>query len=86
VGGALPVVTLILPSSDTNCTFFHNNRDKENICKTVTRSFTDELLLYQSAMQDFKNELKESLTKKVQSIKSDASEDYIDLSFRSESS
>ena len=43
-------------------------------------------MLYQSAMQDFKNELKERLTKKVQTVRSDASEDYIDLSLRSESS
>jgi len=60
--------------------------DKENICKTVTRSFTDELLLYQSAIQDFKNELKERLTKRVQTIRPKASEDFIDLSLRSESS
>ncbi|CAB9506415.1 SYNtaxin [Seminavis robusta] len=60
--------------------------DKENICKTVTRSFTDELLLYQSALQDFKNELKERLTKKIQSIRKGASEDFVDMSLRSESS
>lgn len=60
--------------------------DKENICKTVTRSFTDELLLYQSAIQDFKNELKERLTKEVQNFRPKASEDFIDLSLRSESS
>lgn len=59
---------------------------QEEICKTVSKQFTDELLLYQSAIQDFKNELKERLTKRVQSIRPKASEDFIDLSLRSESS
>lgn len=60
--------------------------DKENICKNVSKSFTDELLMYQSAIQDFKNEAKERLTKKVQSIRPKASEDFVDMSLRSESS
>ena len=60
--------------------------DKETICKNVSKSFTDELLLYQSAIQDFKNELKERLTKRVQSIRPKSSDDFIDMSLRSESS
>ena len=58
----------------------------DNICKNVSKSFTDQLLLYQSAIQDFKNELKERLTKKVQSIRPKSSEDFVDMSLRSESS
>lgn len=42
--------------------------------------------MYQSAIQDFKNEAKERLTKKVQSIRPKASEDFVDMSLRSESS
>ena len=61
-------------------------RDRDDICNKVTHSFTDELLLYQSAIQDFKNELKERLMKKIQSIRPDSSEEFVDLSLRSESS
>ena len=60
--------------------------DRESSCKTITRSFTDELLLYQSAVQDFKNDLKERLTKIIKSIKPKANDDFVDLSLRSESS
>jgi len=56
-----------------------------NAGSDITRKFTDELLLYQSAMQDFKNELKERLTNKVKSIKPQATEDFMSLSIRSES-
>lgn len=59
--------------------------ERDSLCKKITGSFTDELLLYQSAVQDFKNELKERLTKQIQSIKPKTDDDFVDMSIRSES-
>lgn len=59
--------------------------ERDSLCRAITRSFTDDLLLYQSAGQDFKNDLKERLTKQIQSIRPKANDDFVDLSLRSES-
>jgi hypothetical protein len=43
-------------------------------------------LLYQSCIQDFKNELKERLTKQIQTLRPSASEELVDMSLRGDSS
>jgi len=72
----------------TRSTLQADNRsveDRDNICKNLTRSFTDELLLYQSAGQDFNNELKERLMKTIKSINPKAEDDFVDRSMRGDS-
>jgi len=63
---------------------FKNHRVRENLCNTLTRKFIDEMKLYQGAQQKYKSDIKKKVTRQVQIVKPDATNEEIDLVMRSE--
>eukprot|EP00568_Trieres_chinensis_P008273 CAMPEP_0183312636 /NCGR_PEP_ID=MMETSP0160_2-20130417/42430_1 /TAXON_ID=2839 ORGANISM="Odontella Sinensis, Strain Grunow 1884" /NCGR_SAMPLE_ID=MMETSP0160_2 /ASSEMBLY_ACC=CAM_ASM_000250 /LENGTH=326 /DNA_ID=CAMNT_0025477529 /DNA_START=85 /DNA_END=1065 /DNA_ORIENTATION=+ len=59
-------------------------RIRENLCNTLTRKFIDEMKLYQSAQQKYKTDIKNKVTRQVQIVKPDATDDEIDMVMKSE--
>mmetsp|Transcript_7695 Transcript_7695/g.10296 ORF Transcript_7695/g.10296 Transcript_7695/m.10296 type:complete len:330 (-) Transcript_7695:117-1106(-) len=59
-------------------------RVRENLCNTLTRKFIDEMKLYQGAQQKYKSDIKKKVTRQVQIVKPDATNEEIDLVMRSE--
>lgn len=61
-----------------------NNSVRENLCNTLTRKFIDEMKAYQAAQQKYKTDIKKKVTRQVQIVKPDATEEEIDAVMRSE--
>ncbi len=57
---------------------------RENLCNTLTRKFIDEMKLYQNAQQNYKNDIKKKVTRQVQIVKPDATDEEINAVMRSE--
>lgn len=59
-------------------------RIRENLCNTLTRKFIDEMKVYQSAQQKYKTDIKKKVTRQVQIVKPDATNEDVDMVMRSE--
>mmetsp|Transcript_9386 Transcript_9386/g.13057 ORF Transcript_9386/g.13057 Transcript_9386/m.13057 type:complete len:351 (-) Transcript_9386:81-1133(-) len=59
-------------------------RIRENLCNTLTRKFIDEMKLYQNAQQKYKSDIKKKVTRQVQIVKPDATNEEIDMVMKSE--
>mmetsp|Transcript_1724 Transcript_1724/g.4104 ORF Transcript_1724/g.4104 Transcript_1724/m.4104 type:complete len:323 (-) Transcript_1724:189-1157(-) len=59
-------------------------RIRENLCNTLTRKFIDEMKLYQNAQQKYKSDIKKKVTRQVQIVKPDATDEEVDMVLRSE--
>jgi t-SNARE complex subunit (syntaxin) len=59
-------------------------RVRENLCTTLTRKFVDEMKLYQASQQKYKTDIKNKVTRQVQIVKPDATEEEIDSVLKSE--
>lgn len=59
-------------------------RIRENLNTTITRKFVDEMKLYQSAQQEYKNALKTKAKRQIVAIKPDATEEEVDQVMRTE--
>lgn len=57
---------------------------RENLCNTLTRKFIDEMKLYQNAQQKYKSDIKKKVTRQVQIVKPDATDEDVDMVMRSE--
>lgn len=64
--------------------FVWNIRIRENLCNTLTRKFIDEMKLYQTAQQKYKNDIKKKVKRQVQIVQPDATEEDIDAILHSE--
>ena len=64
--------------------YFYNCRIRENLCNTLTRKFIDEMKLYQNAQQKYKSDIKKKVTRQVQIVKPDATDEDVDMVMRSE--
>ena len=70
----LPIFATTLPK----------NRIRENLSNTLTRKFIDEMKLYQSAQQKYKTDIKNKVTRQVQIVKPDATDEEINMVMKSE--
>eukprot|EP00977_Amphora_coffeiformis_P001119 scaffold227_cov165-Amphora_coffeaeformis.AAC.32 len=59
-------------------------RVRENLVNTLTRKFIDEMKAYQAAQQKYKTDIKKKVTRQVQIVKPDATDEEIDAVMRSE--
>jgi len=59
-------------------------RIRENLINTLTRKFIDEMKLYQSAQQKYKQDIKTKLTRQVKTIKPDATDEEVEAVMKSE--
>mmetsp|Transcript_92 Transcript_92/g.224 ORF Transcript_92/g.224 Transcript_92/m.224 type:complete len:313 (-) Transcript_92:127-1065(-) len=59
-------------------------RVRENLVNTLLRKFIDEMKRYQNAQQDYKTDVKKKVTRQVQIIKPDATEQEVDQIMRSD--
>lgn len=59
-------------------------RIRDNLLNTLTRKFIDEMKAYQAAQQKYKTDIKKKVTRQVQIVKPDATEEEIDEVMRSE--
>mmetsp|Transcript_14295 Transcript_14295/g.39736 ORF Transcript_14295/g.39736 Transcript_14295/m.39736 type:complete len:313 (+) Transcript_14295:200-1138(+) len=59
-------------------------RIRENLVNTLTRKFIDEMKAYQASQQKYKTDIKKKVTRQVQIVKPDATEEEIDAVMRSE--
>jgi t-SNARE complex subunit (syntaxin) len=59
-------------------------RVRENLVNTLLRKFIDEMKRYQNSQQQYKTDIKKKVTRQVQMIKSDATEQEVDEIMRSE--
>lgn len=59
-------------------------RIRENLCNTLTRKFIDEMKLYQNSQQKYKSDIKKKVTRQVQIVKPDATDEDVDMVMRSE--
>ncbi|KAL7569068.1 hypothetical protein ACA910_016911 [Epithemia clementina (nom. ined.)] len=59
-------------------------RIRDNLLNTLTRKFIDEMKAYQGAQQKYKTDIKKKVTRQVQIVKPDATEEEIDEVMRSE--
>jgi len=59
-------------------------RIRENLLSTLTRKFIDEMKLYQSSQQKYKNDIKKKVKRQVQIVKPDATDQEIEEVMRSE--
>mmetsp|Transcript_38100 Transcript_38100/g.79222 ORF Transcript_38100/g.79222 Transcript_38100/m.79222 type:complete len:316 (-) Transcript_38100:241-1188(-) len=59
-------------------------RIRENLVNTLTRKFIDEMKAYQAAQQKYKTDIKKKVTRQVQIVKPDATDEEIDAVMRSE--
>jgi t-SNARE complex subunit (syntaxin) len=59
-------------------------RIRENLCNTLTRKFIDEMKAYQASQQKYKTDIKKKVTRQVQIVKPDATEEEVDAVMRSE--
>lgn len=59
-------------------------RIRDNLLNTLTRKFIDEMKIYQAAQQKYKTDIKKKVTRQVQIVKPDATEEEIDAVMRSE--
>lgn len=62
----------------------YNYSIRENLCNTLTRKFIDEMKLYQNAQQKYKSDIKKKVTRQVQIVKPDATDEDVDMVMRSE--
>ena len=60
------------------------SRVRENLNTTLTRKFIDEMKLYQAAQQKYKTDIKNKVTRQVQIVKPDATDEEVDAVMRSE--
>lgn len=67
---------------DTNTLTLH--RIRENLCNTLTRKFIDEMKAYQASQQKYKTDIKKKVTRQVQIVKPDATEEEVDEIMRSD--
>lgn len=58
-------------------------RIRENLCNTLTRVFVDVMKEYQNAQTKYKSDIKKKLTRQVQIVKPDVTEDEIDAIVKS---
>lgn len=54
------------------------------MCNTLTRKFIDEMKSYQNSQQKYKTDVKKKVTRQVQIVKPDATDDEIDAVMRTE--
>ena len=59
-------------------------RVRENLVNTLLRKFIDEMKRYQNAQQQYKTDVKKKVTRQVQMIKPDATDQEVDEIMRSE--
>lgn len=59
-------------------------RIRENLCNTLTRKFIDEMKIYQNAQQKYKTDIKKKVTRQVQIVKPDATDEEVDMVMKSE--
>mmetsp|Transcript_4032 Transcript_4032/g.5297 ORF Transcript_4032/g.5297 Transcript_4032/m.5297 type:complete len:317 (-) Transcript_4032:243-1193(-) len=59
-------------------------RIRENLVNTLTRKFIDEMKAYQASQQKYKTDIKKKVTRQVQIVKPDATDEEIDAVMRSE--
>jgi t-SNARE complex subunit (syntaxin) len=59
-------------------------RVRQNLNTTITRKFVDEMKVYQSAQQDYKNAIKSKASRQIRSIQPDASDEQVEQVMRSE--
>ena len=52
---------------------------RENLCNTLTRKFIDEMKIYQNAQQKYKTDIKKKVTRQVQIVKPDATDEEVDM-------
>ena len=57
---------------------------RENLCNTLTRKFIDEMKIYQNAQQKYKTDIKKKVTRQVQIVKPDATDEEVDMVMKSE--
>jgi len=57
---------------------------RDNLCNTLTKKFIDETKAYQSAQEKYKSDIKKKVTRQVQIVKPDATDEEIDAVMRSE--
>lgn len=77
---ALPFVIILY----TLRPFVSSNSVRDNLCNTLTRKFIDEMKAYQAAQQKYKTDIKKKVTRQVQIVKPDATDEEIDAVMRSE--
>jgi len=84
---ALDPIHLVLITSlliNTTYPYASRTRIRENLCNTLTRKFIDEMKLYQNAQQKYKSDIKKKVTRQVQIVKPDATDEEVDMVMRSE--
>jgi len=59
-------------------------RIRGNLCSTLTRKFIDEMKNYQKAQQTYKTDIKEKVSRQVQIVKPDATQEEIETVLKSE--
>jgi t-SNARE complex subunit (syntaxin) len=59
-------------------------RVRQNLNTTITRKFVDEMKVYQSAQQDYKNAIKSKASRQIRSIQPTATDEQVEQVMRSE--
>lgn len=59
-------------------------RIRQNLNTTITRKFVDEMKIYQSAQQDYKNAIKSKASRQIRSIQPEATDEQVEQVMRSE--